>query len=170
MITFEEAQAAVAHYAKASGAVWFDHDEFKTRERPEYWYFPYCFIGSSGLIVCKSSGRVTPLGSALRLEDWLWGYERHFLADDVTLRLLAVHDLGRTLSVLNASVSAPFRRRYEIHNWLRSQLQTLPVEFRNQSLALAIPRFREAERSGWFDFQLEPEPEPRAPASGGAPE
>jgi len=45
------------------------------------------FIGSTGIVIDESDGRVTVLGSAHPLADRLWGYEAGLLEVGGTLRV-----------------------------------------------------------------------------------
>lgn len=152
MLTLDQARSLADSYAAKAGARWFP--DVAPIERPEYWFLPVGYIGSSGVIVCKSSGRLTPLGSAFTVDDWLWGYERGLVADGVTLRILSVTDAEATLAVLQGVISGTFRWRYELRNWLKHSLAVVPIEFRDQHLALAIPQLREAELKNWFSFEI----------------
>jgi len=157
MLTLDQARSLADSYAAKAGAIWFP--DVAPIERPEYWFLPVGYIGSSGVIVCKSSGRLTPLGSAFAIDDWLWGYERGLVTDGVTLRILSVRDTEATLGVLQGVISNTFRWRYELRNWLKQALSAVPTEFRDQRLALAIPQFREAELKNWFSFEIKNGPE-----------
>lgn len=152
MLTLDDAHAIVERYASDAGAAWFPDRNVIDRQR--YWFFPVGYIGSYGVVVDKASGEVTALGSAFTLEDWLWGYEHGFLQTSVTLRIMSIDDLDRTLAVLQSSVSAEFRWRYELRNRLEDRLRELPADFPQQNLALSIPSFRQALRNGWFEFEL----------------
>ena len=152
MLTLDEAKAIVERYASDAGADWIPGSDIL--ERDSYWFFPVGYIGSSGVVVDKASGELVPLGSAFELDDWLWGYENGFLRTSVTLRVISIDDFDRTLAVLQGAISAKFRWRYELRNWLKERLRELPADFPHQDLALSIPTFRAALRSGWFTFEL----------------
>lgn len=151
MLTYQQARAIVDAYGPPEGARWFSDEVL---DRPGYWFFHVGFIGSKGVIVDKATGTLTPVGSAFELDDWLWGYENNFLLESATLRVLSVVDFERTLQVLQSSISAEFRWRYELRNWLKQRLQSLPAEFPSQNLTLSIPSYRAAIRDEWFTFEV----------------
>ena len=152
MITLEQAHVLVNEYAPGAGAVWFEGETVV--DRPGYWFFPVGFIGSRGVVVDKTTGTLTQLGSCHTLDDWLWGYEHGFLGESITLRVTAVADLEQTLQVLQSSISAEFRWRYELRNWIKACLCSLPAEFVSHDLALSIPRYRAALKNAWFTFDV----------------
>jgi len=102
-------------------------------ETDRWWFFPVRQIGSFGVVVDKTDGRCTCLGSAGRLEDWLWAYDAGLL-DPGDLVVTHVSDPARTRELLRAasfSVSAddlqalPLRRSAET-SWMRlAELRTL---------------------------------------------
>jgi hypothetical protein len=152
MLTLKQATALVDAYAPGAGAAWVPGAT--TVERPTCWFFPVGFIGSVGVVVDKVTGKLTPLGSAYSLDDWLWGYEAGFLVAPVTLRVTSVVELEPTLHVLQSCVRGEFRWRYELRSWLKERLQSLPAEFPEQDLQMAFPSFRAASQSGWFTYEL----------------
>lgn len=89
MVGLEDAREIADEYAKRTGSHWFEPD---LMERDAYWVARVGFVGSMGVVIDKADGRVTVLGSAYSLADWLWGYEHGLLEVDGTLRVLAVHD------------------------------------------------------------------------------
>lgn len=151
MITYEQARILVDQYARTAAARWFDRDVI---EKDTYWYFPVGYGGSCGVVVAEETGTITTLGSAFGVDDWLWGYENKFLCESVTLRVLTITDFEQCLQVLQSSVTGAFRWRYELRNWLKQRLASLPAEFPSQDLALRIPDYRAALEKGWFTFEL----------------
>lgn len=153
-MALKQAKEIAEAYGRRHGAVWIPGEQVVERER--YWFLPLGYVGSSGVIVDKITGHLTVLGSALAMDDQFWAYERGFLAGSVTLRVNRVHERERTLQVLQRAVSGSFRWAYERRDWLKKELETLPAEFREQDLGLVAPLFRNAEESGWFEFEVEP--------------
>lgn len=98
MITFEQAKeiaAGAGHPLRPE----------QVRETARWWFFGVRQIGSFGVIVDKSDGRLTILGSAGALDDWLWGYDAGALEPGVQLVVTAVHDLPAAVTALMSSAS-----------------------------------------------------------------
>lgn len=155
MVGLDDARAIADEYAKRTGSHWFEAD---LAERDTYWVARVGFVGSSGIVIDKTDGRVTVLGSAYSLADWLWGYEKGLLEVDGTLRVLAVHEEEQTVELLCAVAAggpAKSRNPWPRRTWVREHLTELPVDFRWQGdLGLAIPSFQAVEAQGWFDFEV----------------
>jgi len=152
MLTHKQARDLVDAYAATAGAAWFR--DRNVVERPGYWFFPVGFIGSIGVVVDKATAKLTPFGSGLSLDDWMWGYENGFLVVPVTLRVLSVNDVEATLQVLQDAVSGEFRWRYELRNWLKERLHSLPADFPGQDLNMAFPAFRAALANASFTYEI----------------
>jgi hypothetical protein len=131
------------------------------RERPTSWFFPVSYIGSRGIVIDKSTARVTALGSAFDLDDWLWAYDAGLLNEHTVLRVTSVRDLDRTIEFIlyNVNCGPAGRDPNPRRAWIRHHLSALPAEFPEQELALRSPAFRKAQESGWFTFEV----------TGGAP-
>ena len=155
MVGLEDARAIADDYAKRTGSHWFEPD---LMERDAYWVARVGFVGSMGVVIDKADGRVTVLGSAYSLADWLWGYEHGLLEVDGTLRVLAVHDEEETVELLSAvGVGGPPRSRnpWPRRTWVREQLSELPADFPWQGeLGLLTPSFQTAAAERWFDFEV----------------
>ncbi len=159
--SLDDAREVVARYAKARRATWFS-DEIVEREA--YWFFHVGFIGSVGVIVDKADLSLFPVGSALPLDDCFWGHEHGFSRNAVVLRVVAVHDLDRTIEFLLHFAGAPADRNPNPRRaWVRSALARLPYDCPPQNLWLAIPAFRSHELSPHFEYQLVPSESPAKP-------
>ena len=157
--SLDDAREVVARYAKARRTTSFS-DEIVEREA--YWFFHVGFIGSVGVIVDKADLSLFPMGSALPLDDCFWGHEHGFSPNAVVLRVVAVHDLDRTIEFLLHFAGAPADRNPNPRRaWVRSALARLPYDCPPQNLWLAIPAFRSHGLSPHFVYQLFPEREPR---------
>lgn len=150
MVTLEQAHRAVQTYAKEHHAVWFDDTVL---DRSEYWFFRVGYIGSCGVIVDKADGRLSVMGSALSLDDCFWGHEHGFSPEFVLLRVNRIHEWSRTIEFL-LRFAPPQRNPNPGRAWVADRLQSLPCEFGPARLWLAIPLFREAERQGWFEYDM----------------
>lgn len=163
MLRLEDAVRLARLYAKEHGARWFRDPPERIVERPDYWFLRVGYIGSSGVIIDKASGRLWVMGSALAEDDFLWGHENGFSGNRSTLRVTAVRDLTETVEFLfyvlrsgPGSTRDPHPRR----SWLQEQLRGLPRDFPQQPLWLRIPAFRAVrDESHWFDFEVTPEDE-----------
>lgn len=158
MIDLAHAQQLVADYARRARAI-----DFGTGivERPDYWFFPIGFTGSSGVIVDKSDGRLTVQGSVNSVEDCCWAHERGLYADQTSLTVTRIHDLPQTIEfLLYMTEDGPPRRPNPnpLRTWLATRLQTLPATFATGRVWLWIRSFRDAERAGWFEFDLRATP------------
>jgi hypothetical protein len=159
--SIDDAREVVTEYAKARRATWFS-DEIV--ERDAYWFFPVGFIGSVGVIVDKADLALSPMGSALPIDDCFWGHEHGFSPRAVVLRVLAVHDLDWTIEFLLHFAGAPANRNPNPRRaWIRSALARLPYDCPPQNLWLAIPAFRSFEPPEPFDYQLFPSETPAQP-------
>jgi hypothetical protein len=156
-LSFDEARRIANGYRRGRGAVWFEHREPLTRAR--YFFFPVGFIGSMGVVVNRADGRLTVLGSAGNLDDWLWAYERGFLAPKVTLRITWIGDFKQAVEIVRQCVQgAPPRTRdpFPGRAWARAALATLPAEFPGQT-GLPFQVFRQALAEEILAFELRAE-------------
>jgi hypothetical protein len=161
MLRVEDAVLKARQYAQDNGAIWFEELPAGVVDRGEYWFLRVGSIGSAGVIIDKSSGRLFVMGSALSQDDMFWGHENGFSGVPTTLRITGVSDLNNTVEFLfyvvqggPGSARDPHPRR----TWLKEQLRTLPHEFKRQNPWLRIPALREIrETHHWFTFEASPE-------------
>jgi hypothetical protein len=152
--SLDDARSAVDRYAVANRLTWFSHSIV---DRETYWFFPVGYVGSCGVIVNKADLSFFPMGSALPIDDCFWGHEHGFSPQAVTLRVLAVHDLDRTIEFLFRFTDAPTGRNPNPRRaWIRSALERLPYDCPPQNLWWAIPAFRSLESPGPFEYHLFP--------------
>jgi len=148
----EAAHAVVDSYAKHNGACWFSS---VVTDRGTYWFFRVGYIGSSGVIVDKADLRLFPMGSALSLDDCFWGHEHGFSPEFLVLRIVAVHDLERTVEFLRRRAGEPDSRNPNVRRvWIRNALTVLPFDCPPQRLWLSIPIFRALEPLQSFEYRL----------------
>ena len=161
MTTIEEAVAKARRYAEERGAIWSEEPPAVIVVRGDYWFLRVGFIGSSGVIIDKESGRLFIMGSALSEDDMFWGHENGFSGERTALRITSVRDLNRTVEFLFYAVKdgpGSTRDPHPRRAWLKEQLATLPRTFRNQPLWLGIPAFRAVrEKDQWFTFEAAPD-------------
>ena len=154
-ISLEEARSIVREYQRDVGATWFDEKVF---EKPDYWFFAVGYIGSSGVIVERSDGRLYPMGSGLSREEIFWGHENGFSPETVNLTVLEVQNLEETSQILTGVLGPcppPKAAAREFREALVSQLSCTPLTFEGVRLWLRIPWFKEAQEQDWFTFSLE---------------
>jgi hypothetical protein len=161
------AQSLVEQYAARAGAIRFDGPIL---DRDTTWFFPVGYIGSSGVIVEKATGRLHVIGSGQPLEEAFWAHEHGFSRDRLVLRILRIHDRRTTIELLfNALDDGPPRRRNPNPRraWFETVLEALPHELAPQSLVRAAPALRQAAEQGWFEYQIvEATAEGALPTSG----
>jgi len=58
-----------------------EYEPSKMIETDRWWYVPFCWIGCAGFIVKKDDLYVNWLGSALSLEQCIWGHEHGIYCD-----------------------------------------------------------------------------------------
>jgi hypothetical protein len=160
------AQSLVEQYAARAGAIRFDGPIL---DRDTYWFFPVGYIGSSGVIVEKATGRLHVIGSRQPIEEAFWAHEHGFSRDRLVLRILRIHDRRTTIELLfNALDDGPPRQRNPNPRraWFETVLEALPHEFAPQSLLHAAPALRQAAEQGGFEYQIvEAAPEAAPPFS-----
>mgnify|MGYP001627989398 CR=1 FL=1 len=154
MLSLDEARAIADAYAARTGAAWFEPG-FSERER--YWVARVGFIGSMGIVIDKAYGKLTVLGSAFRLKDWLWAFDSGFLERDATLRVLAVHDEEKTVELLRQvtpegppATRNPWPRR----SWVRARLSDLPAELEWSFHVAMLPLLRQAIAERWLELEV----------------
>jgi hypothetical protein len=112
-------------------------------DRGRHWFFPVMQIGTVGIVVEKSNGHATAIGSGLDRELSFWAYDRGLL--DPTRSCLVVEevlDLERTLDVIRA-----MRRsvRYETRRDVADRLAMLPARFPHTLSWMVASAMRRAE-------------------------
>src|ERR1041385_6267284 len=97
------------HEAEEAIKLRFDRDGFKRElrydhakviENERWWFIPCGWIGCAGCIVNKSDGYVDLLGSALSLEDCIWGHDRGLVVDLVDFSFAPDTDLSLVAKLL----------------------------------------------------------------------
>jgi hypothetical protein len=144
--------------------------EGAARELEYGWYFPYRetaepVVGSHGIIVNKSTGKVLRLGSRFPRERDLTMYDRGYQFDSYDLVVLEVHNMESTLDVLlrlGLSKTEPEYKHGTV--WripsalsrleLASRLSILPCVFGNTSLYFTLEVLEQARSAGHFRFEV----------------
>jgi len=137
------------------------NSEIITKET--FWYFRVGFVGSSGVIVDRSDGRLFVMGSALSNEDMFWGHTNGFSPEKVDIEIFEVNNplkvsgmVGSLLVQLGKAPTHPNRAAREI---ARELIQELPQKFCGVSLWLKIPWFKEAIERKWLNYRINEHPE-----------
>ena len=154
-ISIDQAQRIADEYLKENSC-----QDFGTGvvEGKECWFFPIGFIGSSGILINKSDGKLYVMGSALNLESMFWGHERGFSEEEIDLEIYEVNNplkvsglVGDILCQLELAPIQPMRAAREL---AREQLKELPKKYSGINLWLSIPWFIEAEKENWLKYKI----------------
>jgi hypothetical protein len=143
----------------------FDRPAFEAKS---WWFVPFGWVGCSGHIVEKLSGRVYELGSGFPLAVWFWGHERGALQSPCTLVIDKVHDAARARDLLarpddKGPENCVLLRGYASdgsRRWLNlaALLGKDPVKIEAASLWFVLPALKKAEVTHAFDFHIENAP------------
>lgn len=154
-ITLEQAISIVEDYKRSHSVTEFDSNII---EQESFWYFQVGFVGSSGVIVNKSDGRLFVMGSALSNEEMFWGHENGFSPEKVDIEIFEVNNplkvsgmVGGLLVQLKKAPSYPNRAAREV---ARDLIKELPQKFSGVSLWLQIPWFKEAVEQNWLTYRV----------------
>lgn len=154
MVNRDDARDIADAYAARTGSCWFDR---RLEKGATYWIAYVGFIGSWGVVIDESDGRLT-VASSGPPEDWLWAYERGLLERDVTLRVLAVHDEKKTIELLRrvaAGGPEPSRSPWPRRVWMEQRLRELPADVRlKETCPLMTGPLKTVLAEGWFDFEI----------------
>jgi len=155
-ITLEEAKLIVEDYKNSHSVSEFDS---KIITKETFWFFRVGFIGSSGVIVNKSDGRLFVMGSALSNEEMFWGHKKGFSPEKVDIEIFEVNNplkvsgmVGSLLVQLGEAPAHPNRVAREIAH---KRIQELPQKFNGVSLWLKIPWFKEAIEQKWLSYRID---------------
>jgi hypothetical protein len=135
-------------------------EDGEVREYVDCWHFPSLNVGFTGILVAKHDGHVTPLGSALGLDDWLWGFRNGFQHDTYDIVITQAQDAERAVAALG-----DFAFRYpdvdaKPIEWFNEArlvrvLRKQPRVIRHQRLGLKIPLFRQMAEQAEVPFAYE---------------
>src|SRR5215203_2244043 len=132
-ITIRDAEEAIRRRFAAKGfkgTLKYSADE--VIETEQWWYIPYCWIGCAGFIVNKDDLYVNWLGSALSLEECVWGHEHGLFADLVDFEFSTGTDQS-----LAARLLAHFKH---MHPNDQGRLPSEPVWYRESEIPEALSR------------------------------
>lgn len=114
-------------------------------------YADFPQIGSSGVLLQRSTGRVHLLGSGNSAEAYIWAYYRGF---DVTghnrLVITAVHDVEATIEILKRAFRAPY-----VRHELAPQFATPPVAVELHEFGFYC-MLGELHETSAFEFEANP--------------
>lgn len=144
-------------------------------ERETLWYVPFnelntttnqMLVGAyNGLIVDKNSNDFMQPGSALGLEEWMYGFKiglrggRYDLlihkVIDYTATIDMLEKLGLTYVKIEVSGGTEWKipkhfRRKEI----KKRLAKLPCSFKNQSFTFSVKEFKQIRNERIFEYKL----------------
>jgi hypothetical protein len=156
MISYPEAKAIVESFPSA---VPLRVDDRQIDEYVDCWYFPVDGVGTGGVIVDRADGHANWLGSALGVEDWLWGHRHGFKHDTYDIAITNVVDMERTVDVLaRFGFRFPHVDATPVEWFNRERMAAVLKEaepvIRHQRLGLKIPAFRELGTSAPFRYSL----------------
>ncbi|UTW66220.1 hypothetical protein KFE94_16450 [bacterium SCSIO 12643] len=144
-------------------------------ERETLWYVPFkelnpapneFFTGAyNGIIVDKSSTDYFQPGSALNLEEWMYGFKIGLRGERYDLHIEKVIDYRATLDMLDRleltyveieleggvewKIPKSFKRKE-----IKKRLRKMPCLFKNQSFTFAIKEFRQIKEERIFEYKL----------------
>ncbi|SHJ17125.1 hypothetical protein [Flavobacterium haoranii] len=150
-------------------------DSSNILERESLWYIPFkelnpdsnnFLVGAyNGIIVDKSSSDFLQPGSALSLDEWIYGFEIGIRGERYDLIIEKVIDFQKTLDILS-KIGLSYVE-IEIENgteWkipknfkqkeIKSRLDKLPCKFKNQSFTYSINEFKKIRSERIFEYKL----------------
>lgn len=131
--TLQEAEEAIrARFRREGRSGDIQYDSSGVVESPTWIYVPCGWIGCKGCIVSKADGYVNWLGSALKLDDCLWGHERGLFHDLVDFELAPQTSLDLVARLLD--------RFKHMHPNSRGKLPEEPVWYRDSEIAEAVSK------------------------------
>ena len=144
-------------------------------EQETLWYIPFkelnpnpdnFLVGAyNGLIVDKSSTDYLQPGSALNLEEWMYGFKIGLRGERYDLHIEKVIDLNATLEILNklrlsyveieveAGVEWKIPKNFK-RKEIKKRLEKLPCVFMNQAFTYSINEFKQIINEQLFKFKL----------------
>jgi hypothetical protein len=141
------------------------------RELREGWFFPASGdgVGSSGVVVNRSSGRVFVLGSAFSVERDLRAYDEGFQFETCDLVVTAISNMNAAVEILGkigpTIVEPEFAHgkvwrvpRQLGPDEIRARLGRLPCIFERTRLYFVIEHLQRARAESSFEFVLSPIP------------
>lgn len=154
-----------------------DHivDKENIIEREPLWYIPFkelnpepnnFLVGAfNGLIVDKKSNDYLQPGSALALEEWMYGFKIGLRGERYDLIIEKINDYRETLDMLDRlrltyvkieneggtewKIPKDFRRKE-----IKKRLYKLPCVFKNQSFTFLISEFKQIRNQRMFEYKL----------------
>lgn len=150
-------------------------DSSNILERESLWYIPFkelnpdpnnFLVGAyNGIIVDKSSSDFLQPGSALSLDEWIYGFEIGIRGERYDLIIEKVIDFQKTLDILGKIGLSCVE--IEIENgteWkipknfkqkeIKRRLDKLPCKFKNQSFTYSISEFKKIRSERIFEYKL----------------
>ncbi|WP_299555495.1 hypothetical protein [Seonamhaeicola sp.] len=151
-------------------------DSFNILERESLWYIPFkelnpdpnnFLVGAyNGIIVDKSSSDFLQPGSALSLDEWIYGFEIGIRGKRYDLIIEKIIDYQKTLDILSKiglnyveievengtewKIPKDFKRKE-----IKKRLDKLPCKFKNQSFTYSIDEFKKIRNEQIFEYKLE---------------
>lgn len=151
-------------------------DDANILERDSLWYIPFkqripksneVSVGAyNGIIVDKNSSDFLQPGSALPLEEWMYGFEIGIRGKRYDLIIEKVSDLQKALDVLSSmgltyiDIEVEHGIEWKIpKNFTRKEIQKrlnkLPCTFKNQTFSYEIGKFKTIRNERIFEYKLE---------------
>lgn len=139
------------------------------------WYVPFkeinpdpndILVGAyNGLIVDKESNDYFQPGSALRLDDWIYGFKIGLRGKRYDLLIKKINKYDETLDVLSILGLTYVRIEFEGGvEWkipkqfnrqdIKKRIEKLPCVFKNQSFTFCIEKFKKIRNMRLFDYDL----------------
>jgi hypothetical protein len=150
-------------------------DSSNILERDSLWYIPFkeinpdpnnLLVGAyNGILVDKESSDFLQPGSALSLEEWIYGFEIGIRGGRYDLIIEKVIDYRKTLEILEKiglnyveieiengtewKIPKNFKRKE-----IKRRLDKLPCEFKNQAFTYSINEFKKIINERIFEYRL----------------
>ena len=150
-------------------------DSSNILERDSLWYIPFkeinpdpnnLLVGAyNGILVDKESSDFLQPGSALSLEEWIYGFEIGIRGGRYDLIIEKVIDYRKTLEILEKiglnyveieiengtewKIPKNFKRKE-----IKRRLDKLPCEFKNQAFTYSINEFKKIRNERIFEYRL----------------
>jgi len=154
-INLDQAIVIAEKYKAKSNSTTFD-DEIVEKE--SYWFFPIGFMGSSGVIIDKSDGRLHVMGSSLSRAEMFWGHENGFSPEKLDIEIYEINDSKVTSNLVAGLLvqlsKMPNQPRRASREAAKKLTEKLPLSLKGVSLWLKIPLFKEAKEENWFNYTI----------------
>lgn len=150
-------------------------DSTEVIDKDYVWYVPFkeinpapndILVGAyNGLIVDKESDEYFQPGSALKLDDWIYGFRIGLRGNRYDLVIKKINNHNESLEILSklgltyvkieieGGTEWKIPKQFNIKE-IKKRLEKLPCVFKNQSFTFSIEAFKKIRNMRLFDYDL----------------